>query len=554
MLKKIKILYPNKHKYFYKELQKIIKDFKQRIPSKAKKKQLFTEKDVMLTCYADHIKEPGTKTFKTMQKFLKKYAKNYFNKVHFLPFYPYSSDEGFSVTNFYQVHKPFGDWNDIKNANKDFSLMFDLVVNHASTKGNWFKKFLEGDEHYKDFFIAFDKKVDTSKVFRPRTSPLLVPFDTKHGKKYVWMTFSTDQADLNYKNPDVLLEMIRVFLFYIEKGAEAIRLDAIAYIWKELGTSCFNLPKSHTIVQLFHNIINRVAPHVWLITETVIPHRENISFFGKGHDEAHLVYDFLLETLLLLTIIKKDSTLATKCLNMLRVPSDETTFLNLTISHDGIHTVPSSNLISKEDMKLIAEYSKKRGGKVLYRSVPGKELRPYEFTITYLSAIRDVNAFLATQAIQLALKGVPFIYFNNLIGAENWYEGYKKKGYCRALNRERFDYNKLVAELEKTGSTKNKVYTGYTKLLKARINEPLFSPLTKQKLLDFGSSLIAILRYNQEDKLLALTNITDKNINIDVDKIVDVLDKMNAKDLISKEVIDLKKKFSLKPYQVLWLK
>lgn len=551
---RIKFLYPDKYKYFYKELQIIIEDFEKRIPKKKIKKPLFTEKDIVLLCYPDHVKEPNVKTLRTMRKFLKGYVKGYFNKIHFLPFHPYSADEGFSVIDHYKVHKPFGTWSDIKKISKEFGLVSDLVINHVSTQSEWFKRFLEGDERYKDFFIAFKQKVDTSKVFRPRADPLLVPFETKEGKKYVWCTFPLGQADLNYSNPEVLLEMIKVLLFHIEKGAEAIRLDAVAYVWKKLGTSCFNLPQTHTIIKLIRDILKQLAPHVWLITEAVMPHKKNLAFFGGGYDETHLIYDFVLETLLLLTIIKKDSCLATRWLNTLKSPSDETTFLNLTISHDGLHVVPSFGIISKEDLELIAENFRKKGGEILYRSISGKNPQPYEFETTYLSAIGDVDAFLATQSIQLALKGVPLIYFNNLIGAENWYGGFKKSGHVRSLNRERFNYEGLVEELKKSGSTKNRVYRGYTKLLSARVNEPLFSPLAKQKVLYFGSSLIAILRHNNKDKLLALTNVTDKTVDINSSKIVDVLRKTSVQDLISKNTIKLKGALSLKPYQILWLK
>jgi len=549
---KIKILYPQMADETYKELLKILDSFKFR---KNKISPIFTEKDIVLICYADHIKEEKTKTLKTMHKFLNKYAKNYINKIHFLPFYPYSSDDGFSIINYYKINKSYGDWKDIKKISKKFSLIFDFVLNHASVKGNYFKKFIAGDKDYKDFFIVFDKKIDTSKVFRPRTSSLLTSFKTKSNKtKYIWTTFSSDQADFNYKNPKVFLNAVKILLFYLKNNASAIRFDAVAYIWKELGTNCFNRPQAHIFMQLINCILKKIAPNVWILSETVLPHKDNITYWGNGKNEANLVYNFTLETALLAMLFKQDASVLINWINTWKFIGKKSTLLNLSVSHDGIHTVPVKKITSKKDIALVAKICKKRGGKVLYRTISGKKPEPYEFNITYPSATGSPKAFLATQAIQLALRGVPFIYLNNFIGAENWIEGVKKTGQSRAINREKFNYNKLVRELENPHSIKHKIYTGYIELIKARISEPLFSPLTNQKAIKINSHIMAILRFKNKKKLLALTNVSDKKIEIKANLIKKYLPKKIMKDIISEDEIVLKNNLSLMPYQSLWLK
>ncbi|MCK4554125.1 sugar phosphorylase, partial [Candidatus Parcubacteria bacterium] len=315
MLKKLKKLYPKQANEVHEKLQNIIEDFKKRNPSKARNSRpLFSEKDAILICYADHAQEKAVKTFKTMHKFLRKYAHGIINKVHFLPFCPWSSDDGFSVKDYYKVSEQYGGWKDLKPIAKDFGLMFDCVANHMSVQSKWFKKFLAGDKKYKNYFIAFSKKEydknkkNFAKVFRPRKQPLLTLFKTSEGKKYVWTTFSQDQADLNFANPEVFLEMVKILLFYVENGATAIRLDAIAFAWKKMGTTCFDLPEAHTLVQIMRAVFDQAAPHVWVITETVLPHKENIAYFGNGRNEAHLVYHFQLETLLLHTMLSGNSS------------------------------------------------------------------------------------------------------------------------------------------------------------------------------------------------------------------------------------------------------
>lgn len=553
--KKIKLLYPREADRVYRDLRRLLDGFKKESPIEDRAKTpLFTEKDTMLICYADHVQEERVKTLKTMGKFLKKYAEGYVNKIHFLPFYPYSSDDGFSVMDYEKVNPPFGAWGDIRKIGRNFEFMFDFVVNHASVKGKWFRKFLQGDKKYSDFFIAFDEEVDVSKVFRPRTSPLLTPFKTKKGLKYVWTTFSEDQADLNFKNPEVFLAMVRILLLYIKNGARAIRLDAVAYVWKELGTSCFDLPQAHTLVQLIHDIFEDAAPDVWLVTETVLPHKENTSYFGSGRNEAHLVYNFVLETLLLAAWLKQDTTTLSNWVNKWRLPSAKTAFLNLSVSHDGIHTIPAKGIVGGKDLELIAAHCHKKGGRVLYRTVPGREPQPYEFNITYPSALGQADAFLATQAIQLALKGVPLIYLNNFIGAENWTEGVEKLGYGRAINRQKFNYDDLTAELENPDSMKGRIYRGYTQLLKTRASEPLFSPLAGQKALKLNPRVMAVLRFDKKNSLLALTNVSAKKAALKTTAVKRALKRGSCRDLLSRNGIALEGELVLAPYQTMWLK
>ena len=157
--------------------------------------------------------------------------------IHLLPFYPYSSDDGFSVIDYKQVNPALGTWDDVARVGQNFHLMFDGVINHISAQSAWFKAFLQDDPKYRDYFIVVEGEPDLSQVVRPRTLPLLTEFTTPSGAKKVWTTFSADQIDLNYANPEVLLDIIDVLLFYVAHGAELIRLDAIAYLWKEIGTT-----------------------------------------------------------------------------------------------------------------------------------------------------------------------------------------------------------------------------------------------------------------------------------------------------------------------------
>lgn len=551
---KLTFLYPDRGEEVDTRVQGILSDFAAKHPTPQPRSPMFSEGDVVLISYADHVQESGTPTLQTMAEFLNTYVKGYIPTVHFLPFSPYSSDDGFSVIDYYRVKDEFGDWNDMGRIAQDFELMFDLVINHASAESHWFQQFLAGDPKYRHYFIAFDKPVDVSSVFRPRTHPLLTLFPTAEGDKYVWTTFSADQIDVNFSNPEVLLEYLRILLFYVEQGARIIRLDAIAYLWKELGTSCLHLPQTHMVVKLLRQILEAVAPNVWIITETNVPHKDNISYFGNGHDEAHLVYNFALPPLLLYSFLKGDASLLTQWAQTLSLPSQETAFFNFTASHDGIGVTALREMVPDGEFRQLLDSIEQRGGRINYRTVPGKDPVPYELNIVYLDAVGGAEPFIASQAIALALQGVPAVYFNSLIGAQNWEEGVTKLGYNRAINREKFNFRELSAELEDQASTKHRVYNAYRGLLQARRNEPLFSPLAQQTILDLDRRAFAVLRSDGARNLLALTNVSNEVVPLDAAPIREALGTDRAQDVLSGEPVTLNGGMSLQPYGTVWLK
>lgn len=523
-------LYPQSYKEVSKKIEDIIEAFRQKHPElseetqKTKPKSIFSERDAMLICYGDHVNEEKQPPLRSLDQFLRERAAGIFPRVHILPFYPYSSDDGFSVMDYYKVNPDYGSWDDVSVIGQNFDLMFDLVLNHVSSRGEWFRRFLAGDEKFKDFFIHSDGPVDPTGVFRPRTSELTTPFETTWGERYVWTTFSSDQVDLNFKNPEVLLETIRVFLYHIEHGARAVRLDAVAYVWKELGTSCFDLPEAHTIVRVFRAVIDRVAPQVWLVTETVLPHKQNISYFGDGKNEAHLAYNFPLETLLLYTVIAEDTKPITNWISTIDDAfGEETTLLNLSVSHDGIHAVPAKGILDDMEMSRVARQVDDRGGKVLHRTTEDGKQDVYEFNITYPSAFDSLEAFLASQLLCLALRGVPLIYFNTFFGMKNWTDGVEQLGYGRAINRKKYTKKELSAILDDGESPEYSIVSRYALILKKRSKESLFSPQAKQRAYLVLDGLFVLERFDNVRKLLVVVNVTNQDQRVSKEQIYAIL-------------------------------
>ncbi|MCS7071434.1 MAG: sugar phosphorylase [Anaerolinea sp.] len=503
----------------------------------------------LIIAYADHIRSSGEWPLLTLGRFAREYLAGLIGGLHLLPFYPYTSDDGFSVVDYRTVDPMLGSWADIASLSADFRLMFDLVLNHASVSSSWFQRFLADEPPYNNYFVTADPALDLSAVVRPRTHPLLTPFETAAGTRYVWTTFSADQVDLNYGEPALLLEMLDILLDYVRRGADYIRLDAIAFLWKIPGTPCIHLPQTHAVVQLMRAVLDAAAPWVKLVTETNVPHHENLTYFGDGYNEAQMVYQFALPPLLLHTFLTGSAEMFTDWAASLSTPSDRATFFNFTASHDGIGIRPVTDLLPSDALDYLFKTVTERGGQISYRVREDGSRSPYELNITYFDALRipseplstSIDRFITSQAIQLALAGLPGIYLSSLFGAESWHEGAAQTGRARTLNREKFDFERLAAMLT-SNSHHGLVFRRYQALLHARAACPAFSVTVPQQMLHLHRAVVAIER----DTVLALHNVSGEAVDVTLP------DGHNRRDLLSGTNYD-SSRLRLAPYGVLWL-
>ncbi|MGQ9903943.1 MAG: alpha-amylase family glycosyl hydrolase [Anaerolineae bacterium] len=477
-----------------------------------------TERDAMLITYGDHVREAGQAPLSTLATFCETHLSDTVSAIHVLPFYPYTSDDGFAVTDYRAVRPDLGAWDDIARLGARFRLMFDAVVNHVSSRSAWFQAYLRGEAPYRDYFITVEGTPDLSQVVRPRALPLLTTVDTAEGPRKVWTTFSEDQIDLNYANPAVLAEMVDLLLFYAGRGAAFIRLDAIAYLWKEIGTPCIHLPNTHRVVQLFRAALDAVAPHVRLITETNVPHAENLSYFGDGENEAQLVYNFALPPLVLHTLQTGDARALSAWASTLRLPSPHTTFLNFLASHDGIGLNPARGILTDRQIADLVDRAQMAGGFVGEKSNPDGSRSPYELNINYFDALsagamdeqQTIQRFIAAHAILCALVGMPAIYFHSLFGSRGWPEGVSTLGHKRAINRQKLERTDVERELGQAGSRRARIFFGLKRLLRARAQSTAFHPHGQQQVIEAGPAVFALLRRAADDsqRAICLVNVS----------------------------------------------
>jgi sucrose phosphorylase len=523
---------------------------------KRKKTSYFSQKDVVLITYGDSLKKDGEAPLTTLHAFANQYLKGTISNIHFLPFFPYSSDDGFSVMDFFEIDPALGTWQEVAAIGQDFELMFDYVVNHFSSKGQWFQNYLAGQKGFQEFAIEVDPATDLSMVTRPRSLPLLSEYQKNDGQTvHLWTTFSADQVDFNFKSLDVLEQMIDVLLFYADQGATILRLDAIAYLWKEIGTNCIHLPQTHDMVKLFRAVLDRVATDVIILTETNVPHAENISYFGDGRDEAQMVYNFTLPPLLFYTFVTEDATILSEWAKGLHLASADNTFFNFTASHDGIGVRPLEGILKPSEIEKLIEIVKSNDGQVSYKQNPDGSESPYELNITYVDAILGdtsstrADKFLASQSIQYALPGVPATYIHSLLGSRNWVEGVKQTGRARTVNREKLQVETLISELNNPESFRARVFFPYLDLIKIRKKQSAFHPNAEFEILDTDPKVFGIKRFNQDQTIVALTNISSKPVSVSLPASIS---SDQSTDLISGEIVE-PATFKLNPYQYVWL-
>jgi len=545
------------------QIRRIVDTHKQLRDSNDHNKPLSHEDAVLIT-YGDSIQAPAELPLQTLKDFVDTYLQDEISMVHILPFFPWSSDDGFSITDFRAVNPGLGGWKQIGALTENFSLVFDMVLNHCSRENLWFADFIFGEEPACHYFLETSPKENLSMVTRPRSTPVLTGVRTHRGMKHVWATFSNDQIDLNYSNPTVLLEFIDILLYYIRRGARMLRLDAVAYLWKEIGTNCIHLPQTHQIVKLFRDILGLVEPDVLILTETNVPHKENISYFGEG-DEAQLVYQFSLPPLLLHALYSGNTEYLLDWAQSLEksVLPTGCTYLNFTASHDGVGLRPMEGLVPKDQIASLLNAMRERGGYISTKTNTDGTESPYELNISYFDAFRDphdgnsqwhIPMFLLSQIAMLSFKGVPAIYIHSLLASANDNLGVERTGMTRSINRRKLDRSEIEGLLHNQESEQSRVFSVYRKILRLRRQQKAFHPNGAQRILDLPNGLFGLIRTapDQSQNILSLYNFTATTQKCMLTRLPTML--TNAKEILAESDLTIQQDcIILPPYAAYWL-
>ncbi len=539
------------------EIIHIINNFNKK---NSKKKKNISEKTSLLICYGDSIYSSKKSSIGVFHSFFKKNLKQYFNTIHFLPFYPSSSDSGFAVKDHYKIESKLGNWSDIKMISKSNNIMADMVINHSSARGLWFKNFLKKKRPGKDYFFTVDSKFNTSKVIRPRDHKLLKKIDIFKKTDYLWRTFSPDQIDLNFKNPSVLLRFVKIMIHLINNGVTIFRLDAIAYLWKESATKCINLKQTHNIIKLFRIITNLLNIQTTIITETNLPEKENLSYFGKN-DEANWIYNFSLPPLLIHGFLFENSSYLNKWSKNLPSTKYGNNYLNFIASHDGIGIRPTEGILNKKSLSRFIKRLKKNGSKFSFRKVQNKSKKIYEANITIFNALKKTNydqeglyfleRYISAHAIMIAFEGIPAIYFNSLFGTSNDEAKFVITGNNRDVNRYKWNSDNISNKLKNKKSKQSIIFNKLVNLLAIRRNQKAFHPNAFRYNINLGSKIFAFKRISIDKKqtIICISNLSSKIRKIRLNKIY-----YSWKNIIGPKIEIKNDMLFLKPFETIWLR
>lgn len=521
------------------------------------------QSDALMITYGDSLKVANEKPLVTLKHFLDEWTEGVVSGVHILPFYPWTSDDGFSVLDYSSVNESLGSWNDIRDIAGSYDLMADLVINHCSIRSVWFENFLADREPGKGYFFTASPQEDLSAVVRPRTTPLLQEVTAVDGERHVWCTFSPDQVDLDFRNPEVLKQFVSIIRQYLDMGVRIFRLDAVAFLWKIPGTSCLNLEETHEVVRLLRTLVEYARPDTVLITETNIPNRENLSYFGNAN-EAHCVYNFSLPPLLVYALVTGDCSYLKQWMMSMPPAQNGTAYFNFIASHDGIGLRPAEGLLSDTELERLIIAMENFGGHVSYRALECGQRKPYEINISLMDALQGtiegtdewgIERFICAHAIMLALEGIPGIYIHSLLGTRNDYERVENSGHYRAINRHQWDMNELGASLADTCSHHSQVFSRLKTLLAIRRRQMAFHPNAVQYTLHLGAGIVGFRResMDQQQHIFCVSNISNTTQKLPLTDIN--LDNTESwYDLISlQQYTGHDEELLLTPYQTVWL-
>lgn len=521
------------------------------------------QRDMVLITYGNSVQQEGEAPLKTLHRFLDDEVNGFINGVHILPFFPFCSDDGFAVMDYYEVNPPLGDWEAIEDIASDYRLMADLVINHGSSAGEWFQNFIKGEGKGHDYFYTTAPDTPISQVVRPRTSPLLRETETADGVKHVWCTFSHTQVDFDFRNPAVLKEFINIIRFYLDKGIRIFRLDAVAFLWKKPGTNCLNLPETHEVVRLMRSLIQHAQPDAIIITETNIPNRENLSYFGNAN-EAHCIYNFSLPPLLVNTLVTGNCFYLKQWLMSMPPAQNGTAYFNFIASHDGIGLRPAEGLLSEGEIASLISTMQQFGGQISWRTGDNGVKKPYEINIALFDALQgttkgrddyNVDRFICAHAIMLALEGIPGIYIHSLLATSNDTDKLERTGQNRGINRHEWDYEALQTALADPDSQHSRVSTLLKKLVHLRQHQKAFHPNATQFTLHMGEKLFGFWRQSMDRRqsIFCIFNISDSPQDLRIAEL-NLIITDRWWDLISGHIFDdTAEILTVAPYQVLWI-
>ncbi len=487
------------------------------------------------------------------------------NMVHIMPILmcPASkSDGGYAISNFRQIDDRLGDLNDFKKVAEEFRkreilLVLDIVLNHTSDEHEWAKKAIAGERKYQDYYFMFDDREipdmfeQTMPEIFPESSPGNFTWNPEL-KKWVMTVFHNYQWDLNFSNPSVFIEMLDTILFWANQGVDVLRLDAVAFLWKKIGSPCQNERNAHLILQLMKDCCQVTAPGVLFIAEAIVAPVELVKYFGEDAiiaKECEIAYNATLMALLWDSIATKNAKLFYQGVKNLPAKLERATWLNYVRCHDDIgfgfddNDVRAANYDPRAHRKFLIDYYSGRS--------PGSPARGIVFmqdhhtgdaricgslaSLAGLEAALEnndqqlvasaIDRILLLHSLILSFGGIPLLYNGDALGVTNDYsyqDDPSKSNDNRWVNRPKINWER--AELRnKQGTVEHSIFNALKKMIAIRKEVSAFADFNNREALDVNNEhLLCYIRFNHQrpsERVLVIANFDSKPHYLDLETI-----------------------------------
>ena len=507
------------------------------------------------------------------------------------------NDGGYAVNSYTQVDKKYGSKADLtrligKMHKKDMYIMLDFVVNHTSDEYPWAKKAAAGDEKYQNYYYTYsDRRIpDEFEKTLPEVFPQSSPGNFTYNEamqKWVMTVFNDYQWDLNYSNPEVFTEMLRNLASLVNLGVDMVRFDALAFLWKRIGTISQNLPEAHALISLFRLCLQTIAPGVVLLAEAIVAPVDIMKYFGEGiaqGNECEVAYNATLMALLWNSIATKKTLLLYKNLKNLPSKPDEGSWINYIRCHDDIGLGFDDRYIyqvgwdATSHRKFLLDYYAQKldwspsVGQIFMHNPTTGDGRITGSTASLLGLEKGINTrndkliqeaidkIIMLHGVILAFGGIPMIYAGDEIGTTNDYSYLNeddKKDDSRWLNRPVHNWEASSA-VDQKGSIPSVIFQKIRHLISVRKQNPVLADKTLPVLHEANNSHVFIFerKSNSPSNILVICNFDEKEQVLDSAWIgqLGYIKDLKINDLVSgKEKKLTSGLLTLPAYSILWL-
>lgn len=553
----LKMVYEQDYAKALKEIEVLIKKYG---ASEDLEKTSFKNSEAFLFAAPNVLQGNAAKPLENLLDFVQGNCKGMFSTLHVLPFCTNAKPNSTAVVNFTVAEPRLGDFTDFTKKKYDFKFMADVELNHISIKSAWLHSYLDDEEGFENLFMPVWQDFDYTSVYSDGHQPYFEQQQKiHHGRPMLLLsTQGEGVVDLNYADYRTFIRVLDVILFYAVKKFDAIRFLDADYIWKDPSFDWEGHLKGHCLLKIIRLVMDIVNPDIALAVANPRKRGTAFSYLGSGRDEMQFIYNEALPALLVHAVLNGNSRRLSRWVLSLETGSTFTSLLNATASYDEIDVKPLEGILPKASIESLARSALENGGQVEYYQREDGIKAPEKLHVGYMDILRKkgdtddllIKRFMATQAIQAILPGIPAVYLHALVGSVNYIDADISEMPRWVLSTHKsLNINELVDELNNPKSMRAHVFNLYSQMLRIRNQQPAFNPRAGFEVAVIDPSVFTLRRYALKQTIWTFTNTSTGYRRVSLDSLgyfAEFVDLISGKECKSNQI-------ELGPYEYLWL-